>query len=228
MSDVPTAEAEAWKQVTDRFADRTVTFGKHWSYNVRNDPKRLAFVLSRYKFVARIATAGKRVLELGCSEGLGGLLLAEFAASYTGIDLDAEAVATARRNLPDPKFAFHDGDFLGKKLGTFDTVVSIDVVEHIERPREHEFFDTCWANLDTDGICVVGTPNVTSEAYASAASRLGHVNLFDGNRLKATLGRYFHNVFLFGLNDEVVHTGYTPMAHFLMAVGVYKRAEVLA
>ncbi len=228
MSDGPATEADAWKKVTDRFDAESIRFGSHWSYNVYNDPKRLAFVLSRYKFVSRIATKNKRVLELGCSEGLGGRLLAEFATSYTGIDLDSEAVAVARRNLPDPKYTFHDGNFLGVRLGEFDTVVSVDVVEHIERDIEHQFFETCYHNLGEDGICVVGTPNVTSEAYASAASKLGHVNLFDGPRLTATLKRYFHNVFLFGLNDEVVHTGFTPMTHFLMAVACYKRREILA
>ena len=119
-----------------------------------------------------------------------------------------------------------DGNFLGCRLGRFDAVVSVDVVEHIVHEREHEFFETCWHNLGDDGLCVIGTPNVTSAAYASAASQLGHVNLFDGPRLKAALQRYFHNVFLFGLNDEIVHTGFTPMAHFLMALGVYKRRDI--
>lgn len=204
-----------------------VAMGQHWSFNICNDPKRLAFVLSRYKFAARLATKGKRVLELGCSEGLGGRLLADQAVSYTGIDLDEEAVAAARRNLTDPKYTFFDGDCLGRKLGTFDTVVSMDVIEHIEQPIEHRYFETCYDNLDEDGVCIIGTPNITSAPYASKASQEGHVNLFDGKRLKTTLQKYFHNVFLFGLNDEVVHTGYTPMAHFLMAVGVYKRREVV-
>lgn len=226
MSEQPQNEAEAWRKVTDQFDDREVRFGKHWSFNIFNDPKRLAFVLSRYKFAARLATKGRRVLELGCSEGLGGRLLAEFATSYTGIDLDEEAVTMARHNLTDAKYAFHAGDFLGRRLGTFDTLVSIDVIEHIAPLREPEFFRTCYDNLDEDGTCIIGTPNITASAYASPASQAGHVNLFDGERLRQTLQRYFHNVFLFGLNDEIVHTGYTPMAHFLMAVGVYKRKDV--
>ncbi len=228
MSEPPKNEAEAWRKVTDQFEDRKVEFGQHWSFNIFNDPKRLAFVLSRYKFAARIATKNRRVLELGCSEGLGGRLLAEFAQSYTGIDLDEEAVAAARRNLTDPKYTFITGDFLGRRIGSFDSVISIDVIEHIEKPIEQEFFETCHANLDEDGTCVIGTPNLTAAAYASKASQEGHVNLFDGDRLRTTLQKYFHNVFLFGLNDEVVHTGYTPMAHFLIAVGVYKKREPAA
>jgi 2-polyprenyl-3-methyl-5-hydroxy-6-metoxy-1,4-benzoquinol methylase len=226
MAAIPQTEAEAWSRVTNQFEDRQVKLGQHWSYNLYNDPKRLAFVLSRYKFVARLATRGKRVLELGCSEGLGALLLGEFAASYTGIDLDAEAIATARHNLQGERFTFVEGNFLGQRLGQFDTVVSLHVVEHIEKDIEHHFFEACYHNLNADGVCVVGTPNVTAAPYASRASQLGHVNLFDGQRLRETLQKYFHNVFLFGLNDEVLHTGFTPMAHYLMAVGTYKRKEV--
>jgi 2-polyprenyl-3-methyl-5-hydroxy-6-metoxy-1,4-benzoquinol methylase len=228
MAAIPRTEAEAWDRVTSRFEDRLVELGQHWSYNLYNDPKRLAFVLSRYKFVARLATRSKRVLELGCSEGLGALLLGESADAYTGIDLDAEAIATARRNLPGEKFNFVEGNFLGRQLGRFDTVVSLDVVEHIEKDIEQQFFEACYHNLGEDGVCVVGTPNVTAAPYASRASQLGHVNLFDGERLRTTLQKYFHNVFLFGLNDEVLHTGFTPMAHYLMALGVYKRKELAA
>jgi hypothetical protein len=36
--------------------------------------------------------------------------------------------------------------------------------------------------------------------------------------------RYFHAVFLFSMNDEVVHTGFAPMAHYLIAVCTGKRA----
>jgi hypothetical protein len=49
------------------------------------------------------------------------------------------------------------------------------------------------------------------------------MNLYSGDRLREQLKRYFHQVFLFGANDEVVHTGYLPMAHYLIAVGCRKR-----
>ena len=37
------------------------------------------------------------------------------------------------------------------------------------------------------------------------------------------LKNYFENVFLFSMNDEVVHTGFTPMAHYLFAVCCQKK-----
>lgn len=203
---------------------KTVRLGQHWSFNILNDPKRLAFVLARYRFVAGLVGPGKRILELGCSEGLGGRVLARDAAAYHGIDLDVEAVESARKNDWPSHVRFDVGDFMGRDLGAFDVVFSIDVVEHIEHEIEHVFFDTCVRNLADDGLCVVGTPNLTAAPYASASAAIGHVNLFDGKRLTETMERYFHNVFLFGLNDEITHVGYANMCHFLLAVGCNKKA----
>lgn len=34
---------------------------------------------------------------------------------------------------------------------------------------------------------------------------------------------YFHHVFMVSMNDEVVHTGFGAMAHYIFAAGVDKR-----
>lgn len=188
-------EKEAWDLTAEMLGNYSVSWSDHWSYNFRNDPKRLAFVLSRYKFAAKMGSQGRTVLELGCGEGIGATLLAESAASYTGIDLDDAAIITARQNLPNEKFKFIYDDFMGKTLGNFQTVISLDVVEHIYPDHERIYFETIMNNLADNGIAIVGTPNITAAPYASKASNLGHVNLFSQARLKETLERYFHNVF---------------------------------
>ena len=35
--------------------------------------------------------------------------------------------------------------------------------------------------------------------------------------------KYFENVFLFSMNDEVVHTGFSPMAHYLFVICCQKK-----
>ncbi len=223
MSEPASAEKVLWDKVTAMLGDNKKVLGRHWAYNILQDPKRLAFVLSRYKFAAKMAGRGRRVLELGCSEGIGTPILAEFAAHYTGVDMDAPAIDTAKANWENEKCRFVEADFLGHSYGSFDVIVSLDVIEHIHVEYEPLFFDTVRKNLGDDGICLVGTPNVTSAAYASPASQAGHVNLYDAGRLETAMRTVFHNVFMFGLNDEVVHTGYAPMTHYLMALGCSKR-----
>lgn len=220
-------EKDVWQGVKDLLGEHSLELGYHWSYNLRQDPKRLAFVLSRYKFAAKMACKGARVLELGCSEGIGTPILAEFAQSYTGVDMDARAIADAERNWADARCRFLAGDFMGQRYGEFEAIVSMDVVEHIYPEFERGYWETVHANLAEDGIAVIGTPNITSAPYASAASNAGHVNLFDAARLQSAMSKLCHNVFMFGINDEMVHTGYHAMCHFLVAVGCYRRKELL-
>ena len=198
---------------------RKIGLGRHWSYNLHNDPKRLAFVLSRYKFSARMAGHNKRILELGCGEGIGTTLLAEFAESYTGVDSDKDAVRAAKRNWTAGKISFIEDDFLAKTYGVFDVIVSLDVVEHILPASERLFFEAVRKNTGKEGMAIIGTPNITSADHASSASRAGHVNLFGAKRLEGAMKKYFRNVFIFGMNDELMHTGFYPMAHYLIAIG---------
>lgn len=218
-----TQEKETWDQTADMLENHALQLGDHWSYNFRNDPKRLAFVLSRYKFAAKMGSKGRSVLELGCGEGIGATLLAETALSYKGVDLDDKAIQTAQINLTEPKFQFVYDDFMGKQFGLFDTVVSLDVVEHIYPQHEALYFETIAKNLKKEGRAIIGTPNITAAPYASEASNLGHVNLFRQERLKATLEQYFHHVFPFGINDEIVHTGYSPMAHYVICLACQRK-----
>jgi len=218
-------ETEIWNEVKDRLGDNHIRLGHHWSFNLLNDPKRLAFVLSRYKFAAKMIPKNKKILELGCSEGIGVPILSEFSDYYTGIDMDREAIEVAENNWGSSKRVFICEDFLGKTYGNFDAVVSLDVIEHIEKESSKLFFNTIFYNLSDTGMAIIGTPNITSSPYASEPSRIGHINLYDADRLRLEMERLFFNVFIFGINDEIVHTGFYPMAHYLIAIGCYKRED---
>ncbi|MGI8965461.1 MAG: SAM-dependent methyltransferase, partial [Limisphaerales bacterium] len=74
-------------------------------------------------------------------------------------------------------------------------------------------------------VCLLGTPSLESQVYASPASKEGHVNCKDAAGFKFLMSKFFHNVFIFSMNDEVVHTGFHPMAHYLWAL-CCKRKEL--
>src|ERR1700722_15972731 len=108
-------EKSAWEATTALLGNHSMQWGPHWSYNFRNDPKRLAFVLSRYKFAAKMGAKERSVLELGCGEGIGATVLAESAPSYTGVDFDEAAIAIAKTNLTSNRFHFLYEDFMEKR-----------------------------------------------------------------------------------------------------------------
>lgn len=190
-----------------------------------DDPRRLTFVLARYKFVAKMLSGKKRVLEIGCADAFGARVVQQEVASLVAVDFDPVFVADVHARMREPwKFECLVHDMLdGPLTPLFDAAYSLDVLEHIETKDEHRFLTNIAASLVDDGVLIVGTPSIQSQLYASAPSKAGHVNCKDASELQALMLRYFANVFVFSMNDEVVHTGFYPMAHYLFALGAGKR-----
>jgi SAM-dependent methyltransferase len=216
-------EAAVWGATKASLGDDAITLGPYFTFIVRKSPRRLLHLLSYYKFAAKMIGPGRRVIDIGCSEGLGTVLLAENALACVGADLDADAIAVANAGLATATLRFVCADALTADLGRFGAAVSLDVIEHIFADNEDAFVAGVARSLEDDGIFVIGTPNVAAEAYASPQSRRGHVNMFDAARLRELGLRHFHNVFSFSANDEIVHTGFSPMAHYLLALCVGPR-----
>ncbi len=185
-----------------------------------DDPKRLAFTLSRYKFVSKMLGGLERVLEVGCGDGFGSRIVAQAVGHLTAVDFDPELLESAASIASDRypiEFRRHDmlkGPVEGRFLGLY----SMDVVEHIDRHNEDVFLSNLVASLEPVGVCIIGTPSLESQAYASKFSKVGHVNCKSQDELMALMRRYFHNVFMFSMNDEVVHTGYSKMSHYNLAL----------
>ena len=221
----PFTDKKTSENTTKVLDDYQTVWGKHWSYGFRSDPKRLGFVLSRYKFSMKMAKGNnaESILELGSSEGIGASILGENIEKYVGVDFDKGAIDAANKNFPQKKYRFIYDDFMKKQYGEFDAIVSLDVIEHIHKEFESTFFETIVMNLSEKGMCIIGTPNITSEKYASIGSKIGHVNLYSSERLQKAMEKYFYKVLPFGMNDELMHTGYANMCHYIFCVGLYKK-----
>ena len=187
------------------------------------DPKRVVFVLSRYKFVAKMLAGKARVAEIGCGDAFGSRVVASEVGSLTVTDFDPLFVESITAS---PNKQWHDNalvhDITAGPLvpnnQPFDAVYCLDVFEHIEAEKEHQIVENLKHSTHDDGVVIIGIPSLESQQYASPQSKIGHVNCKSGNDFKALLETHFRHVFLFSMNDEVVHTGFYPMAHYLFAV----------
>lgn len=213
-------ETQIWDEVRAEYRTQRVLLGTYTSYNLLKNPRSLLFSLSRYKFASKMIGSGKRIIEVGCSDGFRSNILAEFSKEVIGVDIDSEAVQEASASIKLPNVQFKNADFMSCDLGKFDALVSMDVIEHIQSENENKFFSAVKKNLNETGMAVIGTPNKNAEAYASLPSRVGHINLYTQERLKNVMEQNFKFVQMFSMNDEVVHTGYHNMAHYLIAVGI--------
>ncbi len=191
----------------------------------QDDPRRLMFVLSRYKFVAKMLSGRRHVLEIGCADAFGTRIVLQEVQRVTAIDFDPVFIKDAVERMDDRwSFECRVHDMLeGPVLGEFDGAYSLDVLEHIPQEHEQRFVRNIAQSLTPEGVLIIGTPSLQSQVYASPGSKEGHVNCKDHVELKGLLSNFFHNVFIFSMNDEVVHTGFYPMAHYLLALCCSRR-----
>lgn len=215
-------QKEAYRLGTDYQFIASRQLGPWTSYSLLHDPIHLAFVLSRYKFCARMLSGKKNVLEVGCGDAFGTPVVAQFVGKVLAIDVEERHIIEDKKRLSEFKnIEFQKIDICQKvPVGTFDAAYSIDVIEHLDKHLNRPFMENTCACLAKEGICIIGTPNITANRYASARSRVQHINLQSQKSLRDLLSSYFKNVFMFSMNDEVVHTGYGPMAHYLFGMGV--------
>ena len=195
-------------------------FGLMSGYVWATDPKRVLFTLARYKFVAKLLAGRGRVLEIGCADAFGTRLVAQAVTDgVVGIDCDLEMLDSAAATVGAWPIRLWAHDLLAAPMPVvFDAAYAIDVLEHIHPEDEDRFLTNAIASVSPTGLVILGTPSLESQAYASEASREGHVNCKTLEGLREACARHFHQVLMFGMNDEMVHTGFGPLCHYLWAV----------
>jgi SAM-dependent methyltransferase len=224
----PQAVKDAYHQVAETlFAPGEIALGPWTSHSLIHDPKHLSFVLARYKFCARMLHGRRTVLEVGVGDGFGLPLVAQAVGHLVAIDWDPRLLEGNARRLAHLKNVTYLHADLNEKAPDLqvDAAYTVDVLEHIDPAVEARFVQNLVRCLKPAGVLLTGTPNITAAAHASPQSQALHINLKSMDSLRTLMERYFENVFLFGMNDEIVHTGYAPMCHYLWALAVGVRPE---
>ena len=206
-------EALKEKQYSACFEAEPVTLGPMASEAYRRDPKHLGFTLARYKFVSKMLAGMNLVAEIGCADAFGSRIVAAEVNRLDLYDFDpvweesAERVSGCRFTTYD---LVRDGQF-----GTYEAIFLLDVMEHVPPEDEEAALSNIVHSLTPNGVAIIGCPSLESQIHASHQSKIGHVNCRSGNQFRSDMLKYFKNVFAFCQNDEVVHTGFMPMAHYL-------------
>jgi len=195
------------------------SLGKNTSKILYNDPKLLLFTLARYKFVAKMFAGFNSVLEVGCQEGFGAIIISQAVNQLHAIDFFIPHIDSCIRRIKRKNITFAAADILEAPIKeSYQGLFALDVLEHIEPKNEDLFMSNVCGSISPDGVVIIGMPSLQSQKYASEASKIGHVNCKTGDQLLAFSRKYFKNVFSFSMNDEVLHTGFFPMSHYLFVI----------
>ena len=185
------------------------------AYNWEADPKRIAFQAARYLTVAKLLEGKRRVLEVGCADGWGARIVRQHVANLDAIDIDESAIAIAEKNysLRWPVF-FLCADVLKTTFIGYDACYCLDLFEHL---RDEAGLLARLAAIAP--ICVIGTPSVEAQIYASEISQREHVNCVSKSGLRDRMAKHWRHVFVLGMNDTTLHTGHDAMTHYLFGIG---------
>ena len=106
------------------------TLGLRGSESWYQDPKHIVFRLSRYKFVSKMLSGRKHVLEVGCGDAFGTRIVQAEVGKLTAIDFDPVFIADVNDRMVDRwRFEAKTHDMLdGPVPGDFDAVYSLDVL----------------------------------------------------------------------------------------------------
>jgi hypothetical protein len=214
-----------WLSIRENLADLDVRLGRGTAQGYVNDPRMISFIASRYKFASKMLANVDVALEIGCGDSFGSPIVAQSVKRLICTDIDEETIVANRercRFFKNITFGYHDfrASPYPEKV---NAIYLIDVIEHIFADEEVNLMQNLIATLGADGFVLMGTPNAAAEQYASLHSREGHVNTKTQVTLRQLGEKYFKNVFMFSMNDEVVHTGFGPMSHYLWMLAVGAR-----
>tara|TARA_X000001036_G_scaffold439494_1_gene490843 strand:- start:6422 stop:7084 length:663 start_codon:yes stop_codon:yes gene_type:complete len=201
----------------------TVSMGNRSGMSFSNDPIRLTFTLSRYKFVAKMFEGFKDVLEVGAGDGFKSPIVGQMCKNLTLCDVEKNNYHEFQR-IKIKNYKYILNDFTKKKIQKkFDGIYLLDVFEHIEKKKENIFMKNIKKSLHKHGTLIVGMPTIDSQKYASKWSKIGHVNCKSKKQLRDFMRRHFNNVYLFSMNDEVLHTGFDQMSHYIFSIANSKK-----
>lgn len=141
--------------------------------------------------------AGRRVLDFGCGSGFGSARMASVAAEVDGIDYSPSAVAFAHDHFGRPGVTFVAGDVTDPDVPRllrppYDTLVSFDVIEHVDRYLD--FLSNAVVLLSDEGTALIGCPNRWQTFALNQAWNPFHMQEFTPAQLRGLLDLFFGSV----------------------------------
>ncbi len=152
-------------------------------------------------YVAAEPYVSGHVLEVGCGEGRGIVLLKPKSTTFTAVDKIDEALNALRLKFPDATFmAMNLPPLQGLSDNTFDCVVSFQVIEHIKDDRF--FLKEIHRVLKPGGVALLTTPN----RKLSLSRNPWHIREYLADELKYLASEIFSYVEMKGItgNNKVM------------------------
>lgn len=216
-------EYKTYKSMINIASDNKEKFGLDSNFKWYSDPRQFFISLSRYKFVSKLLEGKNDVLEIGCADGFNSRIVKQTVKNLYLTDNEKIFQDSYYSYISDKwKCEYFLHDFIKYKAKKkYDAIYFLDVFEHIAKKNENIFISNIARSLKKNGCIIVGAPSLEFQKYSNRNK--GHINCKTGKDIKKFFEKFFYNVFLFSMNDEVVSTSFDKMACYLFVLCTNKK-----
>ena len=116
--------------------------------------------LTRYSIVRKYVRG--KTLDIACGIGYGSVLISnKRSIQYIGLDIDEKTIVQAQEKYGHLGFfsVFSEKENLPYDNNRFDTVCSLETIEHVVKEEQPVFFGELLRVLKPDGLLIISTPN---------------------------------------------------------------------
>jgi hypothetical protein len=219
----------------------------------QDDEARLASHLAHYRFIAAVIGVRHDVAEYGCASPTGTRLILQQSRKMTLFDPRPLVVGDLQWRFQDDwRFEARLHDIISKPLSRqADSAYCVDFLQYISRDEEDIFIRNLRDSLSRESdFLLIGSPSygaggppgtqhaLGADAPHAMAAQSGSDNLpcqtrtargqaviyrRTGAELKALTERFFHNVFMFSMVDDIAQPGIRPNAEHIFALSCGKK-----
>jgi hypothetical protein len=219
----------------------------------QDDEARLASHLAHYRFIAAVIGVRHDVAEYGCASPTGTRLILQQSRKMTLFDPRPLVVGDLQWRFQDDwRFEARLHDIISKPLSRqADSAYCVDFLQYISRDEEDTFVRNLRDSLSRESdFLLIGSPSYgaggppgTQHALGADAAHgmaaqsnrdnlacqtrtaRGQAAIFrrTGAELKALTERFFHNVFMFSMVDDIAQPGIQPDAEHIFALSCGKK-----
>lgn len=153
---------------------------------IKRNPYRKAF-FERYAWVNTFAK-NRKVLDVPCGMGWGTSLI-QGAASVTGVDIDPDAIAEAKKRYSKMDFRIGAMDSLDTSPESFDVICCLEGIEHVSPATAEAFLTTAYQALTPSGHFLVSSPRMPDGSHSGNPY---HVKEYQLTEILNLLEQHFH------------------------------------
>ncbi len=160
-----------------------------------------------YEHLKQQLNGDELVLEVGFGEGYGTKMLSKACSKIIGIDVMKDAVDYANKKYADNKcsFKWYEGSIIPFDSGSFDVLVSFQVIEHIH--DDGNYISEIYRVLKDGGKAYFTTPNRDTRLKPNQKPwNRFHIREYSARHLHEVTSKSFEKVNVFGVKaiDEIM------------------------